>query len=211
MSLSKKNQLREQKRKKVWGVEQTHPYKTIFFLGSMALTLAVLFLLFSLWFFDRTIESFESMILPKGLTISILVLLVVSFTASKGSQFLESEKLRSLSFIFRSILLLATIYLVVSLGAWSNLIGDFSALQSSPGMTFLVLIASLHFVQFLIAMGLTLYGYYKLGKNSTDPVKTLVFITNKFELTILEISFFGWYWVTGTGLVIFLAMLYLLN
>ncbi len=211
MSLSKKKQLGEQQRKKVWGIEKTHPYKTLFFLGSMAISLAILFLLFSFWFFDRNFQALESMILPKGLIISVLILMGIAFVSSQGSNHIEKENLRALSFSFRLILFLACLYLVVSLDAWRNLVGNFEDLQASPGKTFLLLIAGIHFFQFLMGIAMTLYSYYKLGVNSQDPIKKLVFVTNKFELTILEISFYGWYWIASTGLIIFLVLLYLLN
>ena len=69
----------------------------------------------------------------------------------------------------------------------------------------------MHFFLLLVTVGLTLVSYYKLGSNATDPVKKLVFFTNKFELTFLEVSFLGWYWVSSSGLAIFLFLLFMLN
>ena len=211
MSLSKKNQLQQKKRKKIWEIEKSHPYKTIFFLGSMAFTLVIVFLLFSFWFFDHHFETHPDMILPKGLTLSMLILMAIAFIASKGNPMIEKENYRGLSFTFRIILFLASLYLLISFSAWQIFLGEFASIKVYPGKTFLFLIATMHFMQFLVGMGMTLYSYYKLGKNSIDPVKILVFFTNKYELTSMEISFIGWYWIASTGLAIFLFMLYMLN
>jgi cytochrome c oxidase subunit III len=211
MSLSKKNQLQEKKGKKIWEIEKSHPYKTLFFLGSMAFTLIILFLLFSFWFFDHHFETHPKLLFPKGLTLSILILMAIAFAASKGNPLIEKENYRGLSSIFRIILFLASLYLVISLGAWRIFLGGLDTVKVYPGKAFLFLIATMHFLQFIVGMGMALFGYFKLSKNSQDPVKILVYFTNKYELTSLEISFLGWYWITGTGLMIFLFMFYMLN
>ncbi len=211
MSLSKKNKLQEKIGKKVWTMEKSHPYKTLFFLGYLSTMLVILFSLFSFWFFDRQFQEMPDMILPKGLTISVFILMAIAFVCSKAQTLMEKESTRGLSFSFQLIMFLTSIYIVVSLSAWRELLGEFQSFSNSPGKTFLLLIASMHFFLLLVTVGLTLVSYYKLGSNAMDPVKKLVFFTNKFELTFLEVSFLGWYWVSASGLAIFLFLLFMLN
>jgi len=189
-------------------IEKLHPYKTFLFfalLGSSIVFMTITFL------YLREVSSTlatRPASLPKPFFVSSLILLFSSFTASRIRPAFQQDSFSSY-FVYTGLTLaMGLLFIACQLLGWNALVGEGGLLGPDNRYSFFYVISGMHFlhvvggVVFLLV--LFIHGYLQ----SRDPVKSLLFFSNTYFLTRIELAAIFWHFVDFLWIGLFLIFLF---
>ena len=189
-------------------IEKFHPYKTFLFfglLGSTVVFMSITFLYFAGMAKSLPLENFN---LPKPFFLSALLLLLSSFTISKAVDAFKEDAIKNLFGTLLVTLVLGLIVAASQIYGWKKLFDSGFLLQTHTRVSYLYVISGIHFLHIFIGLifliVLTVSAYFKLN----DPVKSLVYFSNEYQLTKLELVVIFWHFVDFLWLGLFLIFLF---
>lgn len=188
--------------------ERSAPYKAFLFyaiLGSGLLFLA-LSILFIVWVTQQPPVS--SIRFPKSFVISTLALLFSSYTLSLSRIFHLRDQAENLMLSMAATFLLALVFISFQIHAIFSVIDQGVVVHMDMSLIFLGIITGFHFLH--IALGFIYLFYLNLKTFDIwkDPVKSLIYFSNKFESLRFELFSYYWYFNTGIWLFLFLIFFY---
>jgi cytochrome c oxidase subunit 3 len=188
--------------------ERSAPYKAFLFYalvgsGLLFLTLSILFII---WVSQQT--SVSAIQFPKSFVISTLALLFSSYTLSLSRNFHLRDQAENLLLSMTATLLLAGVFVSFQLHAIFSIIEQGFYVNMDVSLVFLYIITGFHFLHIVVGAIYLFYLNLKTFDIWRDPVKSLVYFSNKFEGLRFELFSYYWYFTSGLWLFLFLIFFY---
>lgn len=189
-------------------IEKFHPYKTFLFfglLGSTVVFMSITFLYLASLSKTLPLENFK---LPKAFFLSALLLLFSSFSVSKAVNAFKEDSFKNLLISLGATLILGLAVGISQLYGWKKLFDSGFLLQTHARVSYLYLISGIHFLHIFIGLifltAMTVSAYFK----SKDPVKSLLYFSNEYQLTKIELVVIFWHFVDFLWMGLFLIFLF---
>lgn len=190
--------------------DRPHPYKTYLFFaitGSSILFLA-LSCVYIIWLTHNPPEA--SITIPKPFIVSTILLLISSYSVSQTHKaFLEDNNQRLLIQLALT-LLLGISFVVFQIWGWIDLVDAGFFLDGEAAVSFVYILSGIHLLHVAGGLLYLLFLNLKVFDNWNDPVKRLLYFTNRFELIRLDLIAAYWHFVDVLWLVLFLTFLFTL-
>jgi len=189
-------------------VEKLHPYKTFLFfalLGSTIIFLALAFL-YSLRIVElNAVENFQ---MPRAFIVSTILILLSSMSISKLVDNYNADSFSSIKNTLGITLFLAILFTISQVIGWKVMFDEGYFISGQSGISFIYLISGLHLMHVICGIGFIVYLLTGAQKNSNDIVKSLLFFTDKYQKTKLELATIYWHFVDILWLGLFLMFLF---
>lgn len=188
--------------------ERTNPARTALFfclVGSSLLFLSLV-IMFIIWMtHNPPTENFK---LPKEFTLSSIVLLVSSYIMTLVRRQHRNDNDRGLLLTLTGMLILSAVFALLQVSGWKNMIDQGFRPDKDVGISLMYAISGCHFLHLGGGMIYLFYLWLKSFDIWNDPVRSLLYFSNKYEGVRLE--FFGHYWhfIDGLWLFVFLSFLF---
>jgi cytochrome c oxidase subunit 3 len=187
--------------------EIARPSQSVLFyaLTGSSIVFLTLTLFYSIWL-NRNPQGFH-FDLPKIFTISTIVLLISSHTLSRASIAFEKDHSNGLLTALSITFALSIIFAVLQINGMIDLFSD-GILLNSTGAVFLF---GLMAFQLMHIIGGTIYLFYlclKAFDNWQDPVKSLIYFSNKYELNSIQLLSIFWYFANVIWVILFIIFLF---
>lgn len=188
--------------------ERSAPYKAFLFyalLGSGLLFLS-LSIMFIIW--NSQLITSSNVQFPKSFVISTLALLFSSYTLSISRNYHLQDQAQSMLLSMTASILLALAFIGFQVHAIFSILEQGLYVNINVSLLFLYMITGFHFLHIIVG---TIYLFYINLKSIDiwkDPVKSLIYFSNKFEGLRFELFCSYWYFSTGLWLFLFLVFFY---
>ncbi len=179
----------------------------LLFLGALGSFLIFTFLLISFSVLQRQYNSVDFG-LPKSFLISTFCILTSSFLAFRAEQWLRQENSKELLKYLGLTIISTALFLVMQCYSWIQMYNAGLFFNGHPSASFLYVLTGLHMVHLLAGFAYLIYSFASIGGKTSDQIKELVFFTNPFEKTRLEVLFLYWHYMAGIWLLIFLYLFF---
>ena len=146
---------------------------------------------------------------PKLFLISTVVLGLSSFTINKVVLFFKEDDLKRFKKFTAYTLVLSLLFLALQVAAWFQLNKSGIYLAGKPDGSYLYLISALHAMHLVIGIVLLFYIWLVAKYKLIDPVKKLIYFSNKTNLKHLSLISIYWHFVDV--LWIYLLLFFLFN
>lgn len=190
--------------------ERMSPYKTYMFyalVGSSVLFISLV-IMFMVWITHN--EPIENLHFPKSFVLSTILLLFSSYTASLMKKFYKEDNAENLLLTLCSTLLLSFSFVICQVSGWKNLFDQGFYINGDVGIAFVYIITGLHFLHVGCGMIYLFYLNLKVFDIWKDPVRSLLYFSNQFEGTRLDLFGTYWHFIDGLWLFLFLTFLFIL-
>jgi cytochrome c oxidase subunit III len=188
-------------------IEKIHPHKMILYLFILGSSIIFTFMLVA-YSFNMPTNSLYQFIFPKVFVISLVIMMLSSFSLSHMTHALEKEQLSRMRNFMLTAFILGLSFAIFQYVGWQQLKqqGLFHAGKAAP--TYLYVITGLHLVHFISAMIMLSIYMIDVYRYEKDPVKILIFVTNPYEKTKLEMLNTYWQFLNVLWLILFFYFLY---
>lgn len=179
----------------------------LLFLGALGSFLIFTFLLiaFSVLHKHADGQVFE---LPKSFLLSTITIVVASFMAFRAEQALKKESSKELIKFIGFTIVASAFFLALQSYSWIEMYNRGLFFDGHPSSSFMYVLTGLHMLHLLTGFAFLIYSYSSIGSKTTDHVDELVFFTNPYEKTRLEVLFLYWHYMAGIWLLIFLYLFF---
>lgn len=205
--MSKKNTIQKDKKLSLDTIERIHPYKMLLFLGALGSFLIFTFLLIAFSVLHKHTDG-QVFNLPKSFLISTFLILSASFTAFRAEQSLKSENTKNLLKYLGLTIVLSALFLSFQCYSWIEMYNRGLFFDGHPSSSFMYVLTGLHMLHLLIGFAFLIYSFAVIGRKTKDNVQELVFFSNPYEKTRLEVLFLFWHYMAGIWLLIFLYLFF---
>jgi cytochrome c oxidase subunit 3 len=191
-------------------VERYHPYKTFMFFGLVGS--AVLFLSLMLLYIIRisSTETVTGFNLPKAFFVSTIVLLFSSYSLSRTQRAFRNDNMRELSYALTATFVFTLLFSALQVTGWYQLYKAGFFINARTGVAFLYMITGLHMLHIVAGLVFLISCLVPVYSGSGDMVKALVFFSDRYQQTKLELLNIYWHYVDFLWLCLFLMFLFTL-
>ncbi len=191
-------------------LERVTPYKTFLFFaltGSTILFLS-LTLMFVIWLTHNPRVGHFNM--PKPFILSTIVLLISSYIVTLAQRAFKTDDSKLLILSFTASLGLTMLFTCLQFLGWRDLYDQGFFINGEIGISLVYIITGLHF--FHVMCGLLWQFYLSLRAYDVwnDPVKSLLYFSNRFEGARIDLFTAFWHFVDGLWLCLFITFLFTL-
>jgi len=177
-------------------------------LAMVSITILFLTLLLA-YSFSKPQWTWEQFGFPKVFLMSTLVLTASSFTGNKSIQYFKKEEDQNFSKSIKYTLWLGLIFIILQVIGWFQLTKQGIYLAGKPDGSYLYVISALHALHLIAGVLMLSYIFLKIRKMVADPIKKLLYFSDKTELNFLQLSMAYWHFVDI--LWVFLLLFFLWN
>lgn len=171
-------------------------------------TIAVLFLtLLMAYSFSKPQWTWQQFSFPKVFLISTLVLVASSFSLHKSIAYFRQDEALKFSKSIKYTLWLGLAFVILQVVGWFKLTQQGIYLAGKPDGSYLYIISALHAIHLIAGVLILSYIFFKTKAILTDPVKKLLFFSDKAELNFLQLSATYWHFVDILWIVLLLFFL----
>ncbi|MFN8152975.1 MAG: hypothetical protein U0Y08_01645 [Bacteroidia bacterium] len=188
--------------------ERTNPYRTTLFFGLVGSSLLFLSLAIMLIIWVSHNPPVENFRFPREFTLSTLILLGSSYLLTLVRKYYSEDNDRGMLMSLTGSMVMAGLFAIFQLLAWNAMIEQGFDLEKDISITFIFGISAVHFLH---AGGGMIYMFYLWLKSFdiwNDPVRSLLYFSNKYEGVRLELFSNYWHVVNGLWLFVFLTFLF---
>lgn len=191
-------------------VERFHPYKTLMFFGLVGS--AVLFLGIALFYAIKLTPQgvMPGFSLPRSFVVSTIVLLFSSYSLTHAQQAFQQDNIKKLTASLAGTLFLCLSFLGLQVAGWYSLYQSGIFLNSNTGMAFLYVITGLHFLHMVTGLVYLLSCLKPVYAAYGDMVKSLMYFSNRYQQTKLELLNIYWHYLDFSWLALFMMFLFTL-
>jgi len=188
-------------------IEKIHPHKMILYLFIMGSSIIFTFMLVA-YSFNMPNNSLYQFTFPKVFIMSIIIMLLSGFSLSHMLYALEKEQLTRLRNYMLLAFILGLSFAIFQYIGWQQLKHQGLFLAGKAAPTYLYIITGMHLVHFISAMIMLSIYMIDVYRFEKDPVKILIFVTNPYEKTKLEILNTYWQFLGVLWVILFFYLLY---
>jgi cytochrome c oxidase subunit III len=189
-------------------MEKFHPFKTLLFLGLVGST--VLFFSMAFLYFDTisragTPENFR---LPKAFSVSTVFILLSSFSIAGAVSAYKNDDFKKLKLALMATLTFGLVFCISQAFGLKKMIDSGFFISTNLGVTYLYVITGMHFLHLAGGMLCLLAICYRVYSSSGDFVKSLLFFTDDYQLTRLQLTVIYWHFVDALWILLFFMFLF---
>ncbi len=191
-------------------VERYHPYKTLLFFGLVGS--AIMFLGIVLFYAVKLTAtgSIPGFTLPRSFVVSTIVLLFSSYSLTHTVQAFRQDNIKKLTASLTVTLFLCLVFLGLQVAGWYSLYRSGIFLNSHTGAAFLYVITGLHFLHMLTGLVYLFSCMKPVYVAYGDMVKSLLYFSNRYQHTKIELLNIYWHYVDFSWLALFMMFLFTL-
>lgn len=191
-------------------LERVYPYKTFLFFALTGSTILFLSLILMLIIWLTHNPPVERFIMPKPFIVSTIVLLITSYIVTLAKHAFKNDDSKQLILTFTAILGMSMFFVCLQFLGWKDLYNQGFFINGEIGISLIYIITGLHF--FHVMCGLLWQFYLSLRAYDVwnDPIKSLLYFSNKFEGSRIDLFSSFWHFVDVIWLCLFLTFLYML-
>jgi len=145
---------------------------------------------------------------PKVFLFSTLILVISSFTASKSIFYFKKEEVFKCSTSIKYTLWLGIVFIFLQVIGWFQLTQQGIFLAGKPDGSYLYIISALHALHLIVGVLILSFIFYKTKAAIADPIKKLLYFSDKVELNFLQLSTVYWHFVDILWIVVLLFFLW---
>ena len=189
-------------------IERVLPYKSFLFfslVGSSILFISLVFL-YILWLTKHPDLAHFNM--PKPFIISTIVILVSSYTITLAQRAFRNDDNNKLLLAFVLTLALTLLFASFQIMGWVELYERGNLINGPGSISFLCIISGIHFLHLGVAILWQFYLSIRAFDVWNDPVKSLLYFSNKFEGTRIDLFATFWHYLDILWLSLFLTFLF---
>ena len=191
-------------------LERIYPYKTFLFFaltGSTILFLSLV-LMFIIWLTHNSpVEHFN---MPKPFILSTIVLLISSYVITLAKNAFINDDSKQLILSFTASLGLSMLFTCLQFLGWRDLYDQGFFITGEIGISLVYIITGLHFLHVMCGLLWQFYLSLRAYDVWNDPVKSLLYFSNRFEGSRIDLFSTFWHFVNGLWLCLFLTFLFAL-
>jgi cytochrome c oxidase subunit 3 len=190
--------------------ERAHPYRSFLFfalVGSSILFLSLTFL-YIIWITQNPpVDHFS---FPKAFIVCTISLLISSYTVTIAQRAFRTDNSKTLLVAFIATLGFTLLFACLQIIGWMELYEKGLFINGPAGVAFLYIISGLHFMH--LGAGLLWQFYLSIRAFDVwnDPVKSLVYFSNRFEGIRIDLFAIFWHYIDVLWLCLFLTFLFTL-
>ncbi len=191
-------------------LERVSPYKTFLFFaltGSTILFLSLV-LMFIIWLTQNPpVERFN---MPKPFIVSTIVLLITSYISTLIKTAFKNDDSKLLILSITASLGLSMLFASLQILGWKDLYDQGFYITGEVGISLIYIITGLHFLHVMCGLLWQFYLSLRAYDVWNDPIKSLLYFSNKFEGSRIDLYSTYWHFVDGIWVCLFLTFLYML-
>jgi cytochrome c oxidase subunit III len=191
-------------------LERVHPYKTFLFFSLVGSSILFLSLTFIYIYWMTLNPPVNQLRLPKPFIISTLSLLISSYTVTLAQNAFRNDDSKKLLLSFTMTLAFTLLFAFMQIIGWTELYERGLFIDGPMGVTFLYIISGLHFLHLGAGLLWQFYLVIRAFDVWNDPVKSLVYFSNRFEGTRIDLFAAFWHYLDILWLCLFLTFLFTL-
>jgi len=189
-------------------IERVHPHKMLAYMMILASSIVFIFYLLSflkLSLFDS--GQIPSSYFPKLFSVSSILLTTTLIFSTKILNDYFHDNIKKLRISLSLIMITGLLFMIIQSLAWLEILNmetepDIEILQN-----YLYLFSGLHLIHILAGVILAAYLFYRIISVESDPVKSIILLTNPYEKNLLEIFTVFWHYLIVLWIVIYLVLL----
>lgn len=189
-------------------MEQFHPYKTLLFFGLVGSTVLFLTMAFIYVVTVNNANTPPTFQLPKVFSVSTILLLLSSFSISGAAKAFRNDAMKELKTSILITLVLGTLFCVSQAWGLKQMIDTGFFMSANVEVSYLYVITGMHFLHVAGGMIHLLMIAFKVNNSSHDMVKSLLFFTDDYQLTRLQLSTIYWHFVDALWVMLFFMFLF---
>jgi cytochrome c oxidase subunit III len=193
-------------------IERLHPHKMLLYLAIFGSMLIFLFMLIA---FTATYNhpimqegGAPALTIPKAFIFSTLVLMLSSYYVSRFQRAFEQENMKKLRNMLGITVMLGFVFTISQYWGWHQLEQAGHGLSGISSGAYLYIISGLHILHLVGAMFFMTHQFIHISGIATDPVKTLITVTNPYQKLKLEMLTTYWHFMDGLWVALFLYFLF---
>lgn len=190
--------------------ERQHPLKTYLFfalVGSSILFLSLV-LMYVIWL-DHNLNSIVFQ-MPKAFIMSTIIILLSSYSLTYSIKSFHEDNTKSLLLSLSLTLFLGVSFTALQIIGWTKVYESGNFIDGNVGFAFLFIITGLHFLHVVGGLFYLLFLSLKAFDNWNDPIKALVYFSNNFEKTRIELFSTYWHFIGAIWIFLFFIFLFTL-
>ncbi len=208
MSTNKKTRSDQSSLSRFKRMEQFHPYKTLLFFGLVGSTVLFLTMAFIYVVTVNKANTPPTFQLPKVFSVSTILLLLSSFSISGAVKAFKNDAMKELKTALFVTLILGTLFCAFQAWGLKKMIDTGFFLSANVEVSYLYVITGMHFLHVAGGMIYLLLIAFKVNHASGDMVKSLLFFTDDYQLTRLQLSTIYWHFVDALWVLLFFMFLF---
>jgi cytochrome c oxidase subunit 3 len=189
-------------------MEKFHPHKTLLFfalLGSTVLFLSMAFLYVITVSRSGTPDNFQ---LPKSFSVSTVFILLSSFSIAGAVKAFKKDALQELKISLMATLGFGMFFCLSQAIGLKIMIDSGLFISSNVGVSYLYVITGMHFLHVAGGMIYLLVISYRVFGASGDMVKSLMFLSDDYQYTRLQLSTIYWHFVDALWVILYFMFLF---
>lgn len=185
-----------------------HPYKTLVFFGLVGST--ILFLSMSFLYLvtlsrSQPLPDFQ---LPRAFSASTVFLLLSSFAISGTLRAYKNDAITDIRNRLAITLILGIVFCCIQVYGWLKLVESGMFLNTNVGVAYLYVITALHFIHVLAGLIYIAVLTARISSKKGDVVKSLLYFTDGFQYTRLQLIGIYWHFVDVLWVALFFLFLF---
>lgn len=191
-------------------VERFHPYRTFLFfsiVGSAVLFLGICLLYAIKRSADLRVDGFQ---LPKSFILSTIVMLFSSYSLTHSLQAFKTDQVKKLAASLTATFVFSMFFIALQAFGWYQLYRAGFFINSPSAVAFLYMLTGLHFLHVMFGIVYLLSCMIKVYSARRDMVKSLMFFSDRYQQTKIELLNIYWHYVDFLWLGLFMMFLFTL-
>lgn len=189
-------------------LEKIHPHLMLMYLAIIGSSLIFIFMIFAYTLSKPENTFFLNLQFPKAFSVSLVILLISSFSISKVLPAYESGNIDVLKKSLGITLILGIAFTVCQYIGWYELYLSGVYLSGEASGAYLYVISGMH--AFHLALGIIFLSttFFKVMGIARDPVKTLIMETNPYQKIKLTMLAIYWHYLDVLWIFLFFYFLF---
>ncbi|MBL7914147.1 MAG: cytochrome c oxidase subunit 3 [Bacteroidia bacterium] len=189
-------------------LEKMHPYKTLVFFGLVGSTILFLSMTFLYFVTLSRTQFLPEFHLPKAFSVSTVFLLLSSFSISGILRAYKNDGITEIRNRLAGTLALGVIFCFTQVYGWLKLYESGIFLSSNVGVAYLYVITGMHFLHVVAGLVYIALLTHRVATKKNDVVKSLLYFTDGFQYTRLQLISVYWHFVDVLWVVLFFVFLF---
>lgn len=189
-------------------IEKLHPHKMLLYLSILGSCLIFLFMIISHISSQPDTDDFIRFKFPKAFIVSLVLLLLSSFTISKALPAFLQDDMKTLKWYLGVTLFLGISFTLSQYVGWYELKQSGIYLSGKAAGSYLYVITGLHILHLAGGLVFLTLMYTQISKTTRDPVKRLILVTSPYERIRLEMLTTYWHFIDSIWIFLFFYFLF---
>lgn len=182
---------------------------TVIFIHLLLTGIVILFLGLSYaYIFSLNQERWEDFRLPKIFWVSSVCVILISYLLNNCIKFYKKDRPEKISRYLILSLFFAVAFLGCQYEGWKQMTLGGYTLDDTPSSSYIYILSGLHGLHILAGIIFLIVAIFRIKKNTSDEVKTLLYMSDQIKYTRLRLLAHYWHTIDCLWLFLFLLFLY---